>query len=460
MFRPIPVGLSRDGVWALFYWLGGQLMKNTVLFTFLKYVISNVLGMIGLSCYILADTFFVSNGLGADGLTALNIAISVYSFISGTGLMIGIGSATRYSILRAQKEEEKANIAFTHGILLGFISGFLFLLLGVFGSSYLSRLLGASDNIFAMTNVYIKTIFCFAPFFILNNILVAFVRNDGSPKLSMAGMLIGSFSNIVLDYIFIFPLNMGMFGAAFATGLAPIISILILTTHMIKKQNQFHFIKCKFQLSRVSDIFQLGLSAFVTEVSSGVVLIVFNLLILNIEGNIGVAAYGIVANLALVAIAIFTGIAQGIQPLVSKYHGIRDHIFIQKILRYTIILTMILSIVMYIFVFIFNKELASFFNKDNVSALSDFASRGLRFYFIGFFFAGFNIVLTAFLSSVEKPMSALMISLTRGLFAIVPFAFILSYFFKMNGVWLAFACTEFITCFITLWNMGKLFIRK
>lgn len=430
--------------------------NNTVLFTFLQYVTTNILGMIGLSCYILADTYFVANGLGSDGLASLNLAISIYSFISGTGLMIGIGSATRYSILKAQKEDLSANIIFTHGVLLGIFSGMIFLLLGLSSSEILSGFLGANENIFHMTNMYIKTILFFAPFFILNNIFVIFVRNDGAPKLSMTGMLIGSFSNIILDYIFIFPLNMGMFGAAIATGLAPIISILILSTHFIRKQNQFKFVKCKFQIYKVLDICSLGLSAFITEISSGIVLIVFNLIILKIEGNVGIAAYGIVANLALVAIAIFTGIAQGIQPLVSSYCGTNGIAQIKKLLRYTIILSVIISFLMYSFIFIFHRELASIFNKDNNYILNEIASKGLRLYFIGFFFAGLNIVLAAFLSALEKPMDALIISITRGLIAIVPLALLLSYLFGMNGIWVTFPCAEFITWIIAMFSLIKI----
>ena len=111
----------------------------------------------------------------------------------------------------------------------------------------------------------------------------------------MIAMLTGSFSNIILDYIFMFPLGMGMFGAAFATSLAPIISICILLSHFIKKKNKFVIIKNKMVWTTIPDIFSLGSSAFIIEISSAIVLITFNLVILGLEGNLGVAAYGIVA---------------------------------------------------------------------------------------------------------------------------------------------------------------------
>lgn len=177
-----------------------------------------------------------------------------------------------------------------------------------------------------MINTYLKFILIFAPAFIINDVLICFVRNYNNPNLSMYAMLVGSLSNIILDYIFIFifPLQLGIFGTVFATGLAPITSILILSLPPIKRKNQFHFIKIKPNIKITLNTLSLGFPSLVTEVSCGIVIIVFNMIILNLIGNIGVAAYGIVANLSLVVVAVYTGIAQGIQPLISKSYGSND----------------------------------------------------------------------------------------------------------------------------------------
>ena len=119
---------------------------------------------------------------------------------------------------------------------------------------------------------------------------------------------------MVLDWVFIFPCGMGIFGAVFATGLAPLISICILSPHFLQRKNQFKPVACRPQGQRTARILSSGVPSLVTEVSSGIVIIVFNSLILGMEGNTGVAAYGVIANLSLVVISIYTGIAQGIQP--------------------------------------------------------------------------------------------------------------------------------------------------
>ena len=130
---------------------------------FLRYTSLNVMGMIGLSCYILADTFFVSKGLGAKGLAALNLAIPVYNFINGSGLMIGMGSGIRYSILKSQKQEKRADQVFTHGLILTACLAAVFFLLGLFASEQIAAMLGADETVFQMSRIYLQVILLFSP---------------------------------------------------------------------------------------------------------------------------------------------------------------------------------------------------------------------------------------------------------------------------------------------------------
>ena len=206
---------------------------------FIRYSSFNVLGMLGLSCYILADTYFVSRGLGTNGLAALNLAIPVYSFLHGSGLMIGMGGGAKYSIQKSLKTKKDANQTFSNAIMLAAAAAAVFCVLGTFFASPIVFLLGADAEIDQMAVSYLQTVLNFAPAFLLNNVLLCFVRNDGAPQLSMAAMIGGSLANIVLDYVFIFPCDMGMFGAALATGLAPIISIMILSPFLYKEKMDF-----------------------------------------------------------------------------------------------------------------------------------------------------------------------------------------------------------------------------
>ncbi len=420
---------------------------ETLLKEFFQYVALNICGMIGLSCYILADTFFISNGLGANGLTALNLAIPIYSFIHGSGLMFGIGGATKYSIYRGQKEYKNADKAFSNTIYIMSILAVIFVLTGIFFSEKLTKLLGADKDVFHMTKTYLQVILFFAPAFITNDTLICFIRNDGNPKLSMIAMLAGSFSNIILDYIFIFPLNMGILGAVLATGLAPIISLIVLSRHWLAKQNQFHLVQINPSLQLAGNIISLGIPSFIAEMASGIVIIAFNTIMLHLQGNIGVAAYSVVANLSLVVISIYTGIAQGIQPILSKVYGYGEPKSQKQILKYALKTMLAISCSIYLIFLLFYNPIVSIFNNERNIQLQQIAETGLKLYFTAIPFAGFNIIISSYFTSTEKALPAQIVSLSRGFLVILPVAFFLSFLLKMTGVWMSFPITE---CFVAL----------
>nr|WP_314465381.1 MATE family efflux transporter [uncultured Clostridium sp.] len=418
-------------------------MNNTNCFKdFVKYSSLNVLGMIGLSCYILADTFFVSKGLGTNGLTALNLAIPIYSFIHGSGLMIGIGGGTKYSILKSQNNKEAANRTFTNAVILALGFAIAFLVIGIFFSETIIEMLGADETVFQMSKTYLQVILLFAPMFILNNILLCFVRNDGAPQLSMIAMIVGSLSNVVLDYIFIFPFKMGIFGAVLATGLAPVISMFVLSPFFFKKKNCFSLIKCKISFKLALTIFSSGLPSLITEVSSGIVIIVFNIIILRLQGNLGVAAYGVIANLSLVIMAIYTGVAQGIQPIISSNYGTGNRANVQAILRYAMTTVLVISVIVYFCVFFGAPQIANIFNSEHNTLLQSIAVTGLKYYFTACLFAGFNIIMSVYFTSTEYVLPAHIISILRGFVIIIPMAFLLSAMGGMTGIWCAFPVTE------------------
>lgn len=415
---------------------------------FLKYSSLNVLGMIALSCYILADTFFVSKALGADGLAALNLAIPVYSFINGSGLMIGMGGGIKYSIAKSQGAAQRADQTFTNSAVLTAVIAACFFLTGLLASGPLALLLGADGTVYEMTRTYLQVILLFAPMFMTNNLLLCFIRNDGAPQLSMAAMITGSLSNVVLDYVFMFPLGMGIFGAVLATGLAPVISILVLSPYLLRRKNQFHLRKCRISGKLALGIFSSGLPSLITEVSSGIVMIVFNTIILGIAGNIGVAAYGVIANLSLVVMSIYTGISQGIQPLLSSGYGTGNRKKTQSVLRYALVSAVLISVVVYVCVFFGAEPIAAVFNSEQNATLQSIAVTGLKIYFTACVFAGFNIILSVYFTSTENALPAHIISILRGFVVIIPMAFLLSAAAELTGVWAAFPATELIVSLI------------
>lgn len=447
-------------VYGIFYFNENKkdFMKNkTILKDFLHYVFLNIAGQMAYSCYTLADTFFVSSKLGANGLTALNLAFPVFCLISGTGLMIGMGGGTNYSISKSRRKSKKANQVFSNAVYLTAFFSVLFFLTGIFFSEKIVKLLGADNTVFSVTNTYLKVMLLFAPAFLTNNLLQCFVRNDGAPSLSMAAMVTGSLSNVVLDYIFIFPLDMGILGAILATGLAPVISILILSTYFIRKKNAFHFRKIPLFEPELTEILSSGVPPFVTEAASGIVMFVFNFIILRLEGNVGVAAFSIITVISLVVVAIYTGLSQGIQPIISLNYGSGHLSAVKTILNYAMTTAFLISGVIYAAIFFNAPWLVCIFNAERNDVLQGFAVTGLKMYFLACPFIGFNIVAATYFISTERPRPAQIISLLRGFFILVPMAFLLSAIWKMTGVWCAYPLTE---CMVALIGTGFFFMTK
>lgn len=435
-----------------------QKTNRTCLGEFTRYTILNVLGTLGVSCYILADTFFISKGLGTNGLAALNLAIPAYNFLYGTGLMLGMGGATKFSISKSQKKTEEGNRIYTNTLYMAAFFSILYVILGLFGSKPLARILGADEVVLEMTATYLKWLLIFAPAFLLNTIFLCFLRNDESPHLTMAAMIIGSFSNIILDYLFIFPMQMGILGAVLATGFSPLISILIMLPHWIKKKNTFHITKTKPRIGIIRQNLSLGLPSLIIQVSSGIVMITFNTLILNLEGNTGVAAYGVVANIAIVVIAVYNGISEGMQPLTSRFYGKGEYSLCRQVFRYGITAMTAVSVIVYVLIFLFADPITSIFNSEHSPALQQIASLGLKLYFLSNLFVGFNILLSVYFVSVDRPLPSQILSILKGIVLIVPIAIILSSVAGMTGIWLAYPFAELLTAIpgcIIYWKVSK-----
>lgn len=430
--------------------------KEHCLQDFLRYSLSSVLGMLGLSCYILADTFFIAAATGADGLTALNLALPVYNLIHGCGLMFGMGGATKFSILLGQGEKREADKLFTNTVILTAVTAALFVIVGALFTEPLASFFGSSGSVYPLTVIYLRWLLLFAPSFMANDVLLGFIRNDGKPKLAMASMMISSFSNILLDYIFIFPLQMGIFGAIFATGLSPLIGVFIMLLGSGKPGRGFHLKKALPNLRLSAQLMSLGFPSLLGQVSSGVVMVVFNFLTLSLAGNTGVAAYGVVANFAMIIVSVYTGVAQGAQPLLSENYGSGSRTAVQKLMKYSLVTVAVLSLLFYAGTSLFSGPLVAMFNGEGNAMLQSIAEEGMWLYFLSNIFVGYNTIVATYFTSVDVPAPAQFLSLLRGILLLVPFAFLLAFVFGMRGVWLSYPAAEAVTAVAGYFLMKKL----
>jgi len=425
--------------------------KKVLRTNFAKFVSQNIVGMIGISCYILADTFFISKASGSEGITILNLCLPIYNFIAAMGCMIGVGSAIEFSVEKA-RNSEKTDVFFTNASFFALVFGFIVMLLGLTVPDKLLFLMGGRGKIIIDGIPYIRTFMFFGPTSVLYHVIDAFVRNDDDPFLAMIATFAGSLFNIVFDYIFMFPMGLGIFGAALATAISPILGILISLVHFFHnpEKNHIKIVRMRPSIKILLGSCRYGISAFIGEFASGVTTTVFNYVILSIRGNIGIAAYGVIANLALVVVAVFNGIANGSQPLISERYARDDIRGVNYLRRIEYITSLFSALIIYILIIIFNRGIVSAFNSEANKELAGLARSGLFIYFFGFFLSGVNTVTSGYFSAVKKTIPSLVISLLRGLIVIVITTIVLGKIFGMNGVFASFPLAEFITFLFSL----------
>lgn len=421
-----------------------SLLTGDIKKIFLQYLLPSIGGMLGTALYVLGDTIIVGQALGAQGLASVNLTLPIFKIINSIGLIFGVGGATALSVSRGQGKNEQANDIFNISFNMSLIFGLVFLLARVLFLDEIVGLLGATEYTFEMVKSYLGIYMYFSLVTILNIVLGVFVRNDGSPKLVMVGILVSSGLNIVLDYIFVYPMGLGIWGAALATGISPIVGILIMASHFLRDRSELKFKLVAINPTHLKRMVSNGFPSFIIEISLGFVIYLFNISILKIQGDVGISAYGIIANLAIVFTAIFTGIGQTIQPIVSINQGAKQKGRMLQAAKYGNITALVCGVSFYMLGLIFPEQLASLFLNEGGEIL-DITVRGIRLYFIAFIFSGLNIAMTSYIQSKEETRISTFISLLRGSIYIVVLLAILPKRLGMDGIWLTVPLAEILS---------------
>lgn len=431
-----------------------NLLKDNVYKIYFKYFFPTICAALSTSVYILFDTIFIGQGVGSKGLTALNISLPIYSIYFGTGLLIGIGGSTLMSIEKGRGCQDKADKIFTLSFILGIILATIYCIIGFVFLEEIALILGATKEIMPFVKEYMVIVIIGTIPFVMGSVMAPFIRADKAPKKAMFAVVFSGFLNIILDYIFVFPLNMGMRGAAIATVFSYTISCLILLTHLLSKNNTLRFKKEFYKLSYIIKIIRCGLPSLFIEVSLGFVIFIFNIQILKIIGNDGVTAYSIISNTAMIVVAVFNGISQTIQPLVSINVGanLKDRAF--KLRNLGLFTALLIGVVFFIICTLFPQQIVRIFVKPSEIVLS-IAINSIRIYSTAFIIMGINMVTGAYFQSIELAKESFIIAFSRGLLFVSICVFILPIFFGVNGVWISVPIGELLTLIITFVLLKK-----
>lgn len=416
-----------------------------------KYIIPGIIGLLFNSLYIVVDGLFVARILGEKSLAAVTVAVPIMEVLIALSMLISVGSGVLISKYNGQDDYLNSRKTFNIGFRVILSLGLIISLAGLLFLPKLSMALGATPDIFNQVVDYLKYLLIFTPGFMLNYGLGTWLRNDNNPKLAMVSQILGAITNIILDWVFMAPLNMGIKGASIATGLGPIVGILITLPHFILKKNNLYFEKINIfkELNRILEIIKKGLASFSMEFALGMTTFSMNIFIGKYLGSKGFAIFGIIGYLALLIFSLFLGMAEGSQPLVSYYDGKNNSTKKIEILSLTMLYSVFIGFVAYLGLISKGKFLIAIFAKGN-RELIEASYKVVKLYFIGLSFVGLNIVISSYLQSIGLWLESSLISMFRSCLFLLPVLMILPKFFTSDYIWLAMPLAEFITLFVSL----------
>lgn len=412
---------------------------------FMKYAIPQMIGLLFNSIYLIVDGIFIGHRLGTDAMAAAAVSVPLIEVLIAISMAVASGSGVLISGSLGRGENDKARRTFTTAAVCAAGMGILVVVLGNIFIHPLARLLGSTPEIHTQAIEYMRYILTFSPFLIFSFLFSGLARNDGQPKLAMFALAFGSVSNIILDYVFMFPLDMGIGGAALATALGPIFSVIILMPHFLRKKGRLYFTSPKLRLRNIGRIYLLGFPSFIMEFSIGIITFVYNFAIVRHGyGEIGLAAYLVIGYLMLIILTLFLGMAEGLQPVFSYFTGTGEAERSRSMRSFAARVFLITGIVCYLLIVFFSRYFFSIFNPEDTELINFMQSKSL-YYFCGFFLAGYNILMISFWQSTGKTPKALLISLSRSLLWPPILITILPLFFNREVIWLCHSLSEALT---------------
>ena len=412
---------------------------------FMKYAVPQMIGLVFNSVYMIVDGVFIGNVLGCDSMAAAAVAVPLIEILIALSMAIASGAGIIISGQLARGEHERALHVFDTALI---IAAAVSAIIAIFGNIFLdglAKLLGSTSQIHGEATAYIRYIVTFSPFLVFSFLLSGLVRNDGSPRLAMFALAFGSVSNIVLDFVFMVPLHMGIGGAALATAVGPVFSVVIMLPHFLFKRGHLYFAVPKLRLPDVGRILQFGFPSFIMEFTIGIITFVYNIAIVRYGfGEIGLAAYLLIGYLMLIILTLFLGMAEGLQPVFSFFTGACETTRCEDMRRFATRVFLAVGIVCYALIFFFSKHFYAIFNPGDAELIA-FASGKSLLYFCGFFLAGFNILMISFWQSTQASAKALAISLGRSVIFLPLLVLILPHIFGSDAVWLCHSRGEALT---------------
>ena len=415
----------------------------------LCYALPSIAMMIFSSIYGIVDGFFVSNYVGKMAFTAVNLIYPFLIILGSIGFMFGTGGAALISKTMGEKNIKKAKETFSLIIFTSVVLGIILSILGIIFLPQIASLLGAKDEVLTDCILYGKIILISLPFYILQYEFQCLFSTAGKPKFGLIVTVISGMSNIIFDYLLVVVFSLGLFGAAIATMISQVVGGVIPLIYFFgKNKSLLHFVKFKFDIKSLLKVCSNGSSEFLSNVSSSLISILYNLQLLKYAGENGVAAYGVLMYVSMIFQAIFIGYSIGVSPSVGYHYGAKNTSELKNVFTKSMIVIFITAIIMFICGELLSEPISRIFvNYDD--ELLQITKNAFRIFSFSFLLSGMSIYGSSFFTSLNNGLISALISFLRTVVFQASAVMILPIFLKLNGIWLSIVVAELMSFIIT-----------
>lgn len=425
----------------------------------LQYSIPAIIGMVVNALYNIVDRMFIGNipDIGSLAITGVGITMPIMTIVLAFGMLIGIGTTANISLNLGKGNRTTAEKLLGNAFTLSIIVGLAIAITGTIFANPILNLFGASENTLFYAKEYIGIILLGCTFNILSFALNSTVRADGNPKMSSITMVIGCGANIILDYLFIFVLNLGVKGAALATIISQAITFFIILYYYTAGNSNLKLKIENFKLKKhlVTMTFAIGIAPFATQIANSLVQVIANNALKTYGSDLAIGAMTVISSLNIIFMMPIFGINQGCQPIIGFNYGAKKYERAKEAFKYATIAACVICIIGFISIQCFPTQIISLFNND--PELITLAIKGIRIYLLMMPVVGINIVATSYYQSIGKAKISMFVSLLRQVILLIPFTIILPKFIGLDGVWAAGACADSLSVIITLILLKKEF---
>lgn len=427
-----------------------NLGKDFTFWSLLKFAAPSTIMMVFLSMYTMMDGVFVSNYVGANALSAINIVYPVPSIIIAIAVMLATGGSAILAKNMGEGKLREAKENFSLICLLGLIIGVVIAVVGFMFIDSIILALGATDLLYKYCYDYLSILIICTPFSIFQMLFQTFFVTAGKPNVGLAVTFIGGLVNIILDYIFVGILQIGVSGAAVATVIGYSIPAIYGVYYFAKNSNAtLSFVKPVMRSQVLIKACTNGSSEMISNLAIAVTTFMFNIIMLRYMGEDGVAAITIVLYAQFLLTSIFIGFSTGVAPIISYNYGENNYIRIRRIFKSCIIFVTIASLLMFAISAIFPDPIVRIFSRPGTNVY-DIAMHGFSIFSISFLFAGFNIFSSALFTAFSNGKISALISLLRTFVFLIISMVVLPKLIGYEGVWLSIPLAELLGLIISL----------